>query len=213
MPAQARRPGSLPSTRRRDGRHHQLLRYAIGKGPADTPRTTIVATACRRMAGHAWAHCGDSRCTWSAPGNWWCRGPLYLEQPRNSASSRQSDPDASTATGCSPAWAAAANRCSMLAGRCRCSRATKHHAVTPTACGQRRDADPTSPDQSKPVNISDAIPDLVEMACAGGSEAATTSPCWLDWEIARGQRARTETDAAGRRRVSASVHPGQRHRR
>jgi serine/threonine protein phosphatase PrpC len=40
--------------------HQQLLRYAQGKGLADTPRTTVVA--CILQGNQAWwAHCGDSR--------------------------------------------------------------------------------------------------------------------------------------------------------
>ena len=40
--------------------HHQLLRYASGKGLTDTPRTTVVA--CVLQGGNIyWAHCGDSR--------------------------------------------------------------------------------------------------------------------------------------------------------
>jgi len=40
--------------------HHQLLRYATQKSLIDTPRTTVVACV---LQGHAayWAHCGDSR--------------------------------------------------------------------------------------------------------------------------------------------------------
>ncbi len=40
--------------------HRQILRYALDRGMADTPRTTIVAALLQD--GHAtWAHCGDSR--------------------------------------------------------------------------------------------------------------------------------------------------------
>jgi serine/threonine protein phosphatase PrpC len=40
--------------------HHQLLRYATQRGLMDTPRTTMVACI---LQGHSayWAHCGDSR--------------------------------------------------------------------------------------------------------------------------------------------------------
>ncbi|MFT3858072.1 MAG: serine/threonine-protein phosphatase [Aquabacterium sp.] len=40
--------------------HHQLLRYASEKGLMDTPRTTIVACILQGNAAY-WAHCGDSR--------------------------------------------------------------------------------------------------------------------------------------------------------
>jgi serine/threonine protein phosphatase PrpC len=40
--------------------HHQLLRYASEKGLIDTPRTTIVACILQGNAAY-WAHCGDSR--------------------------------------------------------------------------------------------------------------------------------------------------------
>jgi len=40
--------------------HHQLLRYASEKGLIDTPRTTIVACILQGNTAY-WAHCGDSR--------------------------------------------------------------------------------------------------------------------------------------------------------
>ncbi|HET8694480.1 MAG: serine/threonine-protein phosphatase [Burkholderiales bacterium] len=40
--------------------HHQLLRYASEKGLMDTPRTTIVACILQGSSAY-WAHCGDSR--------------------------------------------------------------------------------------------------------------------------------------------------------
>ena len=40
--------------------HHQIIRYASGKGMLDTPRTTLVA-AILQGAGATWVHCGDSR--------------------------------------------------------------------------------------------------------------------------------------------------------
>jgi serine/threonine protein phosphatase PrpC len=40
--------------------HHQLLRYATERALIDTPRTTIVACVLQGQAAY-WAHCGDSR--------------------------------------------------------------------------------------------------------------------------------------------------------
>ena len=40
--------------------HHQIIRYASGKGMLDTPRTTLVA-AILQGDGATWVHCGDSR--------------------------------------------------------------------------------------------------------------------------------------------------------
>jgi len=40
--------------------HHQLLRYATEKALMDTPRTTVVACLLQGNAAY-WAHCGDSR--------------------------------------------------------------------------------------------------------------------------------------------------------
>jgi PPM family protein phosphatase len=40
--------------------HHQLLRYASERGLMDTPRTTIVACIMQGNTAY-WAHCGDSR--------------------------------------------------------------------------------------------------------------------------------------------------------
>ncbi len=40
--------------------HHQILRYASGKGMLDTPRTTLVAVVVQAGAA-SWIHCGDSR--------------------------------------------------------------------------------------------------------------------------------------------------------
>ena len=40
--------------------HRQILRYALDRGMADTPRTTIVAALVQNGA-VSWVHCGDSR--------------------------------------------------------------------------------------------------------------------------------------------------------
>jgi serine/threonine protein phosphatase PrpC len=40
--------------------HHQLLRYATERALIDTPRTTVVACVLQGQAAY-WAHCGDSR--------------------------------------------------------------------------------------------------------------------------------------------------------
>jgi serine/threonine protein phosphatase PrpC len=40
--------------------HHQIIRYASEKGMLDTPRTTLVA-AILQGDGATWVHCGDSR--------------------------------------------------------------------------------------------------------------------------------------------------------
>jgi serine/threonine protein phosphatase PrpC len=40
--------------------HHQLLRYATEKALIDTPRTTVIACLMQGNAAY-WAHCGDSR--------------------------------------------------------------------------------------------------------------------------------------------------------
>jgi serine/threonine protein phosphatase PrpC len=40
--------------------HHQLLRYATERALVDTPRTTVVACVIQNGAAY-WAHCGDSR--------------------------------------------------------------------------------------------------------------------------------------------------------
>ena len=40
--------------------HHQIIRYASGKGMLDTPRTTLVAVLLQGACA-TWEHCGDSR--------------------------------------------------------------------------------------------------------------------------------------------------------
>ena len=40
--------------------HHQIIRYASGKGMLDTPRTTLVAVLLQGACA-TWVHCGDSR--------------------------------------------------------------------------------------------------------------------------------------------------------
>ncbi len=90
--------------------HRQLLRYAHSKKLPDTPRTTVVACV---MQGNSafWVHCGDSRL-------YLVRGGKLIARTRDHSYSELQEalaaphraPSASTATCCSPAWAAPASR-------------------------------------------------------------------------------------------------------
>jgi serine/threonine protein phosphatase PrpC len=79
--------------------HHQLLRYAGERGLGDTPRTTIVACVLQGNAAY-WAHCGDSR----------ARATIRTRSCRRRWRRWFRSANASTATCCSPAWAARASR-------------------------------------------------------------------------------------------------------
>jgi serine/threonine protein phosphatase PrpC len=104
--------------------HHQLLRYATERALVDTPRTTMVACVLQGNAAY-WAHCGDSRL-------YLVRGDKLIARTRDHSYTELQETmaqvvpmgDRSTATCCSPAWAAPASRWSTPPARCCCSRAT-----------------------------------------------------------------------------------------
>lgn len=62
--------------------HRQIIKYAIGKGMLDTPRTTVVAALVQDGSAY-WAHCGDSRLYLVRGGQLVVRtrDHSYLEQP------------------------------------------------------------------------------------------------------------------------------------
>jgi PPM family protein phosphatase len=62
--------------------HRQIIKYAIGKGMLDTPRTTVVAALVQDGTAY-WAHCGDSRLYLVRGGQLVVRtrDHSYLEQP------------------------------------------------------------------------------------------------------------------------------------
>jgi serine/threonine protein phosphatase PrpC len=93
--------------------HHQLLHYATSRGLVDTPRTTVVACVLQGAAAY-WAHCGDSRL-------YLVRGDKLIARTRDHSYTELQETMAkvaqvvrrersSTATCCSPAWAARASR-------------------------------------------------------------------------------------------------------
>jgi serine/threonine protein phosphatase PrpC len=70
--------------------HHQILGYAVEKGMADTPRTTIVAALVQNGSA-TWIHCGDSRLYMVRDGELLARtrDHSYLEQRQASGMSAE----------------------------------------------------------------------------------------------------------------------------
>jgi PPM family protein phosphatase len=63
--------------------HHHLLRYATQKALIDTPRTTLVACLLQGNTAY-WAHCGDSRL-------YWVRGDKLIARTRDHSYSELQD--------------------------------------------------------------------------------------------------------------------------
>ena len=163
--------------------HHQLLRYATQKGLLDTPRTTIVACLLQGNAAY-WAHCGDSRL-------YLVRGGKLVARTRDHSYSELQD----------------ALRQDMLPGErfnrnvlftCLGSPGKPVVDTVGPLVLQRGDrillcsdglwsnvSDAEVTDQLAHHAISDAVPDLVEMALRkGGAKCDNVTVLAIEWESA-----------------------------
>ena len=163
--------------------HHQLLRYATQKGLLDTPRTTIVACLLQGNAAY-WAHCGDSRL-------YLVRGGKLVARTRDHSYSELQD----------------ALRQDMLPGErfnrnvlftCLGSPGKPVVDTVGPLVLQRGDrillcsdglwsnvSDADVTDQLAHHAISDAVPDLVEMALRkGGAKCDNVTVLAIEWESA-----------------------------
>ena len=167
----------------------------------DTPRTTIVACVLQGNAAY-WAHCGDSR--------------LYLVRAATSLRTRDHSytelqetlsawcpwPSASTATCCSPAWAARQSRWSTPPARCAMQGDRVLLFRRPVGQRQRR-RQITEQLATRP--ISDAVPGTGGRRCARPAQERQRHRAAVEWEAPRTANHRAASDRALGDEVFAST--------
>jgi PPM family protein phosphatase len=159
--------------------HHQIIRYASEKGMLDTPRTTLVA-AILQGSYATWAHCGDSRLYLVRHGELLTRtrDHSYLEQQTSAGIVRLDR----------------VNRNILFT--CLGSPSKPVFDVTGPVALQQGDrillcsdglwGSVTDPDIVRALaanSVSEAVPELVEMALRnGGEHSDNVTAVALDWE-------------------------------
>ncbi|HMN78121.1 MAG TPA: protein phosphatase 2C domain-containing protein [Burkholderiaceae bacterium] len=177
--------------------HHQLLRYATQKGLLDTPRTTLVACLLQGNAAY-WAHCGDSRL-------YLVRGGKLVARTRDHSYSELQD---SLRREVMPAERFNRNvlfTCLGSPGKpvvdtvgpLLLQRGDRILLCSDGLWGNVSDAEVTDQLASHP--ISDAVPDLVEMALRkGGPKCDNVTVLAIEWESAENaDSAAVSTQALG----------------
>jgi serine/threonine protein phosphatase PrpC len=159
--------------------HHQIIRYASEKGMLDTPRTTLVAAIVQGTSA-TWVHCGDSRLYVVRDGELLTRtrDHSYLEQ--QSAGVIRMDRINRNIL-CSPAWARPPSRCYDVTGPVTLQQGDKILLCSDGLWGTLADIDIVQQLSTQPV--SDAVPDLVEMALRnGGDHCDNVTVIAFEWE-------------------------------
>lgn len=177
--------------------HHQLLRYATQKGLLDTPRTTLVACLLQGNAAY-WAHCGDSRL-------YLVRGGKLVARTRDHSYSELQDSLRREVM-----HAERFNRNVLFTclgspgkpvvdtvGPLLLQRGDRILLCSDGLWGNVSDAEVTDQLASHP--ISDAVPDLVEMALRkGGPKCDNVTVLAIEWESAENaDSAAVSTQALG----------------
>ena len=165
--------------------HRQILRYAIEKSMLDTPRTTIVA-AVVQDGFVTWIHCGDSRLYLVRQGEMLgrTRDHSYIEQRQTSAAALK--------------WTERVNRNVLftclgspskpvfdVTGPVALQQGDKLMLCSDGLWGSLGDADIVYQLSQKPV--SEAVPDLVEMALRkAGDSSDNVTVIALEWQTPDG---------------------------
>lgn len=163
--------------------HHQLLRYASEKGLMDTPRTTIVACILQGDSAY-WAHCGDSRL-------YFVRGDKLIARTRDHSYSELQN-TLSTVVPLNERY----NRNVLFtclgspgkpvvdtAGPLLLQEGDRIMLCSDGLWGTVEDDDITRNLTTRP--ISDAVPELVEMALRnGGAKCDNVTVIAMEWESA-----------------------------
>ena len=160
--------------------HHQIIRYASGKGMLDTPRTTLVA--CILQGGGAtWVHCGDSRLYVVRDGELLTRtrDHSYLEQQKGKLNIVQTDGiNRNILFTC---LGSPTKPVFDMAGPVDLQQGDKLMLCSDGLWGSLTDAEIVKHLSSKAV--SDAVPDLVENALrAGGERCDNVTVMAMEWE-------------------------------
>ena len=160
--------------------HHQIIRYASGKGMLDTPRTTLVA--CILQGGGAtWVHCGDSRLYVVRDGELLTRtrDHSYLEQQKGKLNIIKTDDiNRNILFTC---LGSPTKPVFDMAGPVDLQQGDKLMLCSDGLWGSLTDAEIVKHLSSKAV--SDAVPDLVEKALrAGGERCDNVTVMAMEWE-------------------------------
>jgi serine/threonine protein phosphatase PrpC len=158
--------------------HHQIIRYASGKGMLDTPRTTVVACILQG-AGATWVHCGDSRLYVVRDGQLLTRtrDHSYLEQ-QNAGIIKLDRINRNILFTC---LGSPAKPVFDVVGPVVLEQGDKVLLCSDGLWGSLSDAEIVKHLASK--SVSEAVPDLVESALrAGGEHSDNVTVLAMEWE-------------------------------
>ena len=158
--------------------HHQIIRYASEKGMLDTPRTTLVAAIVQGTSA-TWVHCGDSRLYVVRDGELLTRtrDHSYLEQ-QSAGVIRMDRINRNILFTC---LGSPTKPVFDVTGPVTLQQGDKILLCSDGLWGTLPDADIVR--QLSTQSVSDAVPDLVEMALRnGGEHCDNVTVIALEWE-------------------------------
>ncbi|MGE0331135.1 MAG: PP2C family serine/threonine-protein phosphatase [Ramlibacter sp.] len=158
--------------------HHQIIRYASEKGMLDTPRTTLVAAIVQGSSA-TWVHCGDSRLYVVRDGELLTRtrDHSYLEQ-QSAGVIRMDRINRNILFTC---LGSPTKPVFDVTGPVTLQQGDKILLCSDGLWGTLADADIVR--QLSTQSVSDAVPDLVEMALRnGGEHCDNVTVIALEWE-------------------------------
>jgi serine/threonine protein phosphatase PrpC len=158
--------------------HHQIIRYASEKGMLDTPRTTLVAAIVQGTSA-TWVHCGDSRLYVVRDGELLTRtrDHSYLEQ-QSAGVVRMDRINRNILFTC---LGSPTKPVFDVTGPVTLQQGDKILLCSDGLWGTLPDADIVR--QLSTQSVSDAVPDLVEMALRnGGEHCDNVTVIALEWE-------------------------------
>ncbi|APW39469.1 serine/threonine protein phosphatase [Rhodoferax koreense] len=159
--------------------HHQILRHASERGMLDTPRTTIVGAVIQRGTA-TWAHCGDSRLYILRDGKLLTRtrDHSYLEQGEDHNLTR---PDGVSRHVLFTCLGSPTRPLFDVSGPVKLRTGDKLLLCSDGLWGSLQEGDIV--DQLGAAPVSQAIPELVEMALRnGGSHGDNVTAMAIEWE-------------------------------
>jgi serine/threonine protein phosphatase PrpC len=158
--------------------HHQIIRYASEKGMLDTPRTTVVAAIVQGTSA-TWVHCGDSRLYVVRDGELLTRtrDHSYIEQ-QNAGVIRMDKVNRNILFTC---LGSPTKPVYDVTGPVTLQQGDKILLCSDGLWGNIKDIDIVQQLSKQPV--SDAVPDLVELALrSGGDHCDNVTVIAFEWE-------------------------------
>ncbi len=188
--------------------HHQLLRYATQSALIDTPRTTVVACLVQGNAAY-WAHCGDSRM-------YLLRGEKLIARTRDHSYSELQNtmgkvapmPERFNRNVLFTCLGSPGKPVVDTAGPLLLQPGDRLLLCSDGLWGTVADTEIVEMLSSKP--ISDAVPDLVELALRnGGAKCDNVSVLAVDWESAENDSASgVSTDSLSPEVFASTIQAG-----